>query len=134
MHTDTYLNFNGSCEEAFNFYAKTMGGEIAALMRWSDMPGGGTPPAMARKVMHAHLKIGPANVLGADAPPERYNKPQGFNVALDTESDSEAERVFAALSDGGTVTMEMQETFFATRFGMVTDRFGIPWMVIRGKQ
>lgn len=133
MHTDTYLNFNGQCEDAFRFYARTMGGDVTALMRWSDMPGGNATPAMAKKVMHAHLKIGPTSILGSDAPADRYNKPQGFNVTLNAESDGEAERVFAALSDGGNVTMKMEETFFATRFGMVTDRFGIPWMVIHGK-
>ena len=97
------------------------------------MPGGNKTPAMAKKVMHAHLKIGSASILGSDAPPDRYNRPQGFNVALNAASDEEAERVFAALGDGGAVTMKMEETFFATRFGMVTDRFGIPWMVIHGK-
>jgi PhnB protein len=133
MHVSPYLNFNGQCEEAFAFYAKTFAGELAALMRWDDMPGGNTAQGMDRKIMHAHLKVGATAILGSDAPPERYTKPAGFGVTLDVDSNEEAERIFEALSDGGTATMAMGETFFAHRFGMVTDRFGIPWMIVYGK-
>jgi len=133
MDANAYLNFNGQCEEAFAFYAKTFGGEVTALMRWDDMPGGEVPAAMKGKIMHAHLQLGATSILAADASPERYTKPAGFNVTLDVHSNEEATRVFAALSDGGTVTMPMEETFFAHRFGMVTDRFGIPWMIVHGK-
>lgn len=80
--------------------------------------------------MHAHLKVGDTHVMASDAPPGRYSKPQGFDVSLATQTTEEAERAFAALSQKGNVTMPMAETFFARRFGSVTDRFGIPWMVI----
>lgn len=133
MNVSTYLNFNGKCEEAFGFYAKTFGGKIQALMRWSDMPGGNSNAAMANKVMHANLKVGTSEILGSDAPPDRPASHAGFNAALGVDSIPEAERIFAALSDGGNVTMPIGETFFAHRFGMVTDRYGIPWMVVHGK-
>ena len=133
MEASTYLNFNGQCEEAFAFYAKTFKGEVTAQLRWADMPGGQTPPGMEKKIMHAHLKLATTSILASDSPPERYTRPSGFGVTLDVGSNEEAERVFAALSDGGNVGMPMGETFFAHRFGMVTDRYGIPWMVIHGK-
>ena len=134
MQTSVYLNFNGECEAALEFYAKTLGGKIEALMRWADMPGADVPSEMAQRVMHAHLKVGETDVLAADSPPENYSAPQGFNVTLDVDSDDDAERIFAELGGGGKVTMAMTETFFAHRFGMVTDRFGIPWMVVHGKE
>ena len=133
MNVSSYLNFNGQCEEAFTFYAKTFGGTVQALMRWSEMPGGNSTPGMANKVMHANLKVGSSEILGADGPPDRPLSHAGFNVTLNVDSNAEAERVFAALSDGGNVTMPVAETFFAHRFGMVTDRFGIPWMIVHGK-
>jgi PhnB protein len=133
MNVSNYLNFNGQCEEAFTFYAKSCCGDVQSLMRWSEMPGGTSNAAMANKVMHANLKIGTSEILGADAPPDRAVKPAGFNVALNVDSDEEAERIFKALCEGGSVTMAMEETFFASRFGMVTDRFGIPWIIVRSK-
>jgi PhnB protein len=129
MEASAYLNFNGQCEEAFGFYARTFGCEIAALMRWADMPGG-APPGMENKVMHANLKVGATSILGSDTPPDRYAKPQNIGVALGVDAAADAERIFAALAVGGAVTMAMQQTFFAPRFGMVTDRFSIPWMVV----
>ncbi|MDE3114148.1 MAG: VOC family protein [Pseudomonadota bacterium] len=133
MEASTYLNFNGQCEEAFAFYAKTLRGDVVAQMRWADMPGGNVPPGMEKRIMHAHLKAGTSSILGSDTPPANYSKPSGFGVALGVESNEEAERIFAALSDGGNVGMPMGETFFAHRFGMVTDRYGIPWMILHGK-
>ncbi|MBU6442267.1 MAG: VOC family protein [Alphaproteobacteria bacterium] len=133
MEASTYLNFNGQCEEAFAFYAKTFKGEVTAQMRWSEMPGGQVPPGMEKKIMHAHLKIGATSILASDSPPDRFTKPSGFGVALGVDSNEEAERVFAALSDGGNVGMPMGETFFAHRFGMVTDRYGTPWLIVHGK-
>lgn len=133
MDASTYLNFNGQCEDAFAFYAKTFGGKIEALMRWSDMPGGPANAEMANKVMHVHLKIGATSILGSDAPPSHYSRPQGYSVALGVDSNADAERIFAALSDGGKVNMALTETFFAHSFGQVVDRYGIPWMVVHGK-
>ena len=133
MEASTYLNFDGQCEEAFAFYARTFGGKVETLMRWGDMPGGPSTPGMEKKVMHAHLKIGDTAILAADSPPDRKVAHSGFNVTIGVDSTPEAERVFAALSDGGNVTMPIAETFFAHRFGMVTDRYGIPWMIVHGK-
>jgi PhnB protein len=130
MQVTTYLNFNGSCEEAFTLYAKIFGGVVQSLLRWSEMPGMNGNSAMANKIMHASLRIGECEILGADSPPERFQAPAGFNVTLNVDSITEAERIFAQLAEGGTVTMTMGETFFARRFGMAIDRFGIPWMVV----
>lgn len=131
MDASTYLNFNGQCEEAFTFYAKCFGGKVEAMMTFEGMPdGSGIPAEWKKKIMHAHLNIGSAAILGSDAPPPHYNKPQGYSVALNADTVENAERIFKDLSEGGTVTMAMSETFFAPRFGQVTDRFGIPWMVL----
>lgn len=138
MNASAYLQFHGQCEEAFAFYAKTFGGEVMALLRWSDMPGGAmpagaVPPELARKIMHGEIRIGAATLMGADPPPERYSKPAGFGVTLAVESGADADRIFTALCDGGSVTMPIGETFFAHRFGMVTDRYGIPWLIVHRK-
>lgn len=133
MKASAYLHFDGTCEEAFGFYAETFGGEVVALMRWAEMPGGGAPPGTERKVMHAHLRVGASDILGSDTPAERYARPEGFGVALNVESSAEAERIFGALAPGGKVTMEIGETFFAHRFAMVTDRYGIPWLIVHAK-
>jgi len=130
MKTVPYLIFSGICEEAMTFYAKTLGGKIESLMRFKD-----APPEMPRhagwdeKVMHAHVTADGAEVMGSDAPPQYYQKPQGHSVSLHLDRPAEAERIFAALSAGGNVTMPMAKTFWAERFGMVTDRFGIPWLI-----
>jgi len=134
MQVFPHLGFNGNCEEAFRFYQRALGGEITAMMKW-----GGSPMAQAvgaewhDKIMHACLRTPGARIIGGDAPHGRYQKPAGFEVSVSVETGEEADRVFAALSDGATVTMAMQETFFAHRFGMLTDRFGIPWMVLSEK-
>jgi len=134
MHTNPHLAFNGKCEEAFKFYEKAIGGKIGAMMKYGDAP----PSAqmskeMTNHVMHARIAIGDTVLMGADAPPDRYKKPEGIMITLNTDSIAEAEQSFKALSDGASVTMPLQETFFANRFGMVTDKFGIPWMVINQK-
>jgi PhnB protein len=135
MQTSVYLFFDGTCEEALTFYAKTLGAKIGAMLTYKSGPPMDNMPAdFGKKIMHANLIVGDTHVMASDAPPGRYNKPQGFDVALGTDSNEDAERIFAALSDGGNVTMPMQETFFAHRFGSVTDRFGIPWMVLHGKE
>lgn len=131
MQTSVHLAFDGQCEEAFRYYQKHLGGDIEMLMTVEASPiAGQFPPEMQKKVMHARVKIGDNAILGADAPPGRYHKPQGFSVSLMVATATEAERLFSALTDNGSVMMAMQETFFAIRFGMATDRFGIPWMVV----
>jgi PhnB protein len=125
-----YLAFNGKCKAAFEFYANALGGQIVMMMTKGESPmAGQTPPEQKDHIMHASMKVGDDMLQGSDAPPQHYHKPQGFSVALDIKEPAEAERVFKALSDKGTVQMPMQETFWAQRFGMLVDQFDIPWMV-----
>jgi PhnB protein len=130
MHTSAHLHFKGDCREAFSFYAEVLGGRIGFAMTYGESPGAEqSPPEMRDQIIHARLDFGEQFLLGCDAPPDRYHAPQGFNVMLAVEQAADAERVFRALAQDGTVTMACQETFWAKRFGMCTDRFGIPWMV-----
>ena len=125
-----YLHFGGNCDAAFKFYEKHLGGKIDMMMRYADAPPDmPTSPDHKNLVMHAHMTIGDASIMGADAPPERFQKPQGFSVSLTVKELGDAERKFKALSQGGTETMPFGKTFFAKGFGMCTDQFGIPWMV-----
>lgn len=131
MDVTVHLDYDGDCEEAFRFYEDLLGGKIESMMRWDEMPGGSSaPPEMAKKIMHASMKLANTTLMGADAAPGRYAAPQGVTVSIGVESGSEAERIFAALAEGGRVTMPMDQTFFASHFGMCVDRFGIPWMVV----
>lgn len=131
MRINPYLGFDGDCEEAFRFYEKVLGGKIAAMIPFSDMPSPSEPfpPELQSKLMHARLVIGDAVLMGGDAPPGMYKKPQGTNITINVDEPAEAERIFRELSEGGTVTMQIQETFWAHRFAMLTDRYGTPWMV-----
>jgi PhnB protein len=124
-----YLFFNGTCERAMTFYAKVLGGEIEMLMRYSDAPEGEAPAGLGNLVMHASVKIGDMRILASDSPPDRYNKPHGFDISLHIADLAEAEKVFAALSDKGTVNMPFGKTFWARGFGGCVDQFGVPWMV-----
>jgi PhnB protein len=131
---NTHVHFNGQCEEALKFYEKVLNGKITFMMTYEGSPAAAqVPPEWRKKVLHATLAVNGALLQGADAPPGRYEKPQGFSVALDVKEPAEAERIFKSLSEKGNISMPMQETFWAQRFGMVTDRFGIPWMVNCGK-
>lgn len=133
MLVQPYLSFDGRCEEALDFYRATLGAEIVVLMRFSDSPvpppPGMVPPGTENKIMHATFRIGESTLLASDG--ECTGKPvfQGISLAIETPNIAEAERVFAALSDGGRVNMPLAETFFSSRFGMVADRFGVPWMI-----
>jgi PhnB protein len=134
MQINPYLAFDGQCKRAFQFYAKCLHGEIVFMMTNGESPmASQMPPEQHDRVMHASLKVGEEMLAGADAPPEHYRKPQGFCVSLDIKDPAEAERVFGALSENGTVQMPLQETFWAQRFGMFIDQFSIPWMVNCGK-
>jgi PhnB protein len=130
MKMNPYLTFDGQCEEAFKFYADVLGGKIDAIMPFKGTPAEEhMPPESRNKVMHASLTFEGGVLMGTDAPPA-YRKPvQGMSVSLHLTDPQEAERLFTALAEGGTVTMPMEETFWALRFGAVTDRFGTPWMV-----
>lgn len=130
MQVTPYLNFNGDCGEAFDFYAKTLGGKIAAITTHGESPiASEVPPDWHDLVLHAPLEAGDLVLMASDAPPDRYQKPQGLYVALQIDDVAEAERVFGALSRDGQVIMPFEQTFWAARFGMAIDRFGTPWMV-----
>lgn len=130
MRMSPHLAFLGNCEEAFRFYHQAFGGELVALIRYGDTPAGENEPALRDKIVHARLEVGEATLMGSDCGPDRYAAPGGTVTMIRVDTPEEAERVFAALSEGGAASMPMMETFFARRFGAVSDRFGIPWMVI----
>jgi PhnB protein len=130
MKLNPYLNFNGECEAAFTFYEKCLGGKNVTMMNYGSGPmAAKTPPGWQNKIMHARLLIGDQVLMGSDGPSDSYSKPQGISVTLNMSDPAEAERIFHALSEGGAVQMPIQETFWAARFAMFTDRFGIPWMI-----
>jgi PhnB protein len=130
MQVNPYLFFNGQCEEAFKFYEKLLGGNIIAMMPHEGTPAADTvPPEWRSKIIHARMMIGDQMLMGSDAPPAHQHKPQGFSVNINLSDPAEAERIFRALEKDATVTMAFGETFWAARFGMLVDRFGIPWMV-----
>jgi len=130
MKTSTYLNFDGRCEAAFTHYAQCLGGRIAMLTRHGETPMADQVGADWRdKVVHAELELGDQLLMGSDVPPAMYESPRGFSVQLEFDDVDAAERAFNALADGGNVGMPFAETFWAKRFGMVTDQFGIPWML-----
>jgi len=130
MQLNPYLNFNGDCEEALNFYANALGAKVECLIRHEGTPAEQhTPKEWRQKVLHGRINLNGQVIMASDCPPGHYQEPQGFRVTLNTSEPAEAERVYAALADGGKVSMPIAETFWAKRFGMVTDRFGTPWMV-----
>lgn len=130
MQLHSYLFFRGDCAPAFRFYEKCLGGSMEAMLTYGASPVCGDMPAdMHDKVMHACLKVGDAMLMGSDSPPQYQEEPKGFSVSVTVEEPAEADRVFAALAANGTVRMPMEETFWARRFGMLVDQFGIPWMV-----
>jgi PhnB protein len=129
MKLSTYLNFGGNCEEAFRFYQKHLGGTIRSMMTHEQMPGpSNVGPEWKKKILHARLDLGDCELMGSDIP--SYQPMRSVYISLSTESDAEAERIWKLLSDRGEVFMPIQETFFATRFGQLRDRFGISWMIL----
>jgi len=124
-----YLHFNGNCRDAMAFYASLFSGTVD-LMTYGESPVcEEMPPVSSESVMHAQLTAGSLFLMACDVPPGMYQKPVGFAVALAVDTVEEAERIYQALGDGGTVIMALEETFWAQRFAMVTDRFGTPWMI-----
>lgn len=131
VRVDPYLQFNGRCDEALDFYGRAIGARVVFLTRFGETPGMPTPPHLAGKVMHAVAAVGDSSLLVTDggAPgPEGFH---GFALALSAGSDAEAEALFAALAEGGQVTAPMGPTPFASRFGILVDRFGLAWNVVR---
>ncbi len=129
MNLYTYVNFAGKCAEAFRFYEKHLGGKIAMMMTHAQSPDQtSVKPEWKDLILHAKLLVGGTELMGADIPGAEPMR--SAYLSLDVESDAEAERIFSALSEGGRVFMPMQETFFATRFAQLRDRFGINWMIL----
>ncbi|HJP94176.1 MAG TPA: VOC family protein [Pyrinomonadaceae bacterium] len=130
MQLNTYLHFNGDCEEALKFYEKTLGAKTDAVMKHGGSPAEGTvPPEWKDKVLHARFSIGETVLMASDAPPGHYERPQGFSVSISLDDKAKGEKIFNALAENGTTKMPFQQTFWAGGFGMCVDRFGIPWMV-----
>ncbi len=131
MQWNPYLTFNGQCEAAFKFYERCLGGKIVAMIPFGGSPAGGHVPAEHHaKIMHARLVAGSQVLMGSDAyPGDPYEGIKGCSVAVQVDTPEEAERVFNALADKGTVVMPLGQTFWAVRFGMLTDQFGVPWMI-----
>jgi PhnB protein len=130
MQVNTYLIFNGQCEAAFKFYERCFGGKIEAMMTHAGSPAEAqAPPEWRDKIMHARLIVDGQALMGSDAPPGHFEKPQGFSVSLGIKDPAEAERIFKTLAENGKVQMPLQKTFWAQSFGMLVDQFGIPWMV-----
>jgi PhnB protein len=135
MQIITYLSFDGRCQEAFNFYEKHLGGKIEAMLSHEGTPAEEhVAPEWRKKIMHAKLVVGDAVLMGGDAPQGVHPKPQGFCVSLHLDDPAAAERIFNALSNEGTIQMPLQKTFWATAFGMLTDRYGTPWMINCGTE
>jgi PhnB protein len=127
VQLNPYLTFNGQCEAAFKFYEKVLGGKIAAMIPHAGTPAEDHVPSDWRdKIIHARLVVGDKVLMGSDAPPERYEPAKGFSVSLGIDKPADADRIFGALAENGTVQMPIQETFWAQRFGMLVDRFGTP--------
>ena len=134
MQVQPYLSFEGRCEEAIEFYKKALGAKVEMLMRFKDAPQGSMPgecgPVLKDKIMHAALKIGDTTVMASDGCSTGQTNFQGITLSLAVANEAEAERKFTALADGGKVQMPLAKTFWSPRFGMVTDRFGVGWMII----
>lgn len=130
MEMNPYLSFKGQCEEAFRFYAKSLGGQVGEIFRYGGSPMAGDVPAdWSDKVMHGSVTIANQVLMGGDVAPERYEAPRGFSLSIQIASVADAERMFADLAGGGTIVMPLEKTFWAERFGMVVDRFGVPWLI-----
>ena len=134
MQVQSYLFFDGRCEEALNFYRKAAGAEVEMMMRFKDSPEpcpeGMVPPGSESKVMHSSFRIGDTMVMASDGRCQGKPSFQGFSLSVSAANEAEADRLFAALGEGGQVQMPKSKTFFSPRFGMVADRFGVSWMVI----
>ncbi|HEY7311825.1 MAG TPA: VOC family protein [Gemmataceae bacterium] len=133
MQVQPYLNFDGRCEEAIEFYRRTLGAEVMMLMRFKDSPEpaapGMVPPGAENKVMHASFRIGDSTLMASDCHCKGQPSFQGFSLSLTVPNEAQAERLFASLADGGQVQMPLTKTFFSARFGVVADRFGVSWMI-----
>lgn len=129
MNINPYLSFNGQCEAAFRFYEKVLGGKLEVMTHGDSPMCDHVPADWHSKVMHACLSFGDRMLMGSDSPPQYQEPLSGFSVSLHFKDVAEGERLFNALAEGGTVRMPFAETFWAAGFGMLTDQFGVPWMI-----
>ena len=131
MTINTYLHFNGNCEEALDFYIKALGAKPGMRLRYSESPmAGETAPEFLQKIMHARITLGDGVIMASDSPPGHFQKQAGFSISLNVETAEEAEKLFAALSEKAQmICMPIGETFWAVRFGMLVDQFGVSWMI-----
>ena len=130
MRINPYLSFDGQCEAAFSFYEQCLGGQLEGIFHYAGSPQANHVPAeWGDKVMHGSVRVGDQVLMGADVTPDRYEAPKGFSLSIEMKSTTEAERIFRELSQGGTIVFALDKTFWAERFGMLIDRFGIPWLI-----
>jgi len=134
MNVQPYLFFDGKCEEALEFYKSAIGAKVDMMMRFSEAPEkppeGAMPAGSEKKIMHAAFKVGDTQIMASDGHCAGKPSFQGFGLTLNAANDAEADKLFNAVGKGGQVQQPLTKTFFASRFGMVTDRFGVMWMVI----
>jgi PhnB protein len=131
MKLNTYLNYGGNCAEAFRFYEQHLGAKIGTIMKHGDMPDPSKVlPEMKDAVLHAQITIGDSVIMASDVPADRFKPIRSVYLALSVDSDDEAERTFKLLADGGEIFMPLQETFFASRFAQLRDKFGTSWMIM----
>jgi PhnB protein len=137
MPVEPYLFFNGRCEEALEFYRQALGAQVLGLMRFRDSPQkpppGTLPPGSDDKIMHASVRIAGTTVMASDGMSQGQPEFKGFALSVRADDDDEAEALFSRLAEGGTVVVPLAPTFYATRFGMVADRFGVTWMILAGE-
>jgi PhnB protein len=134
MQMNPYLSFKGDCEAAFKFYEQCLGAQLGPLFRYTGSPLADQVPAdWSDKVMHGSLTIGGQVLMGADVAPDQYEEPKGFSLSLQIESTADAERIFHELAQDGRVVMPLEQTFWAARFGVLVDRFGIQWLINCGE-
>ena len=131
MKVQAYVSFGGRCEEALEFYKKSVGAQVTGLIRWKDSPDPAmeSPPGHEEKIMNASFRIGDTELMADDGMGEKQAEFKGMTLAIEVADDAEAKRVFTALGEGGSVKMALMKTFWTSSFGMLTDKFGVPWMV-----
>lgn len=129
MKLTPHVAFGGQCEAAFKFYERCLGGKIVTMLAYGDSPWRNSAAGMAGKIVHATLMAGDSTLMGADVLPEQYERPKGFHVLLGIDDPAEAERVYEALLENGSAQMPLQQTFWAVRFGVLVDQFGVSWEI-----
>ncbi len=134
MKLYTYLNYGGNCRQAFEFYVEHLGARIIDIRTHGDMAETSAPPEWRNAVLHARMELGDTILLAADIPPDRFQPMRSAYLTLMLDSNAEAERIYALLTEGGQIFMAMEETFFAERFAMLRDRFGTSWMLLHQRQ